>query len=326
MNAKSIAAVLTVCLLALSVACGPKHTVTPLEKGIELYEARSIDEAKAQFEPLAAADPADPTATAYLGRIALANEQPDDAVEWFKKAVALDETNADFHFWLAQAYAVKLQSASFMEQGAIAPAFKEELDKAVELNPQHVMARIYLASFYLNAPPIAGGSTAKAAEQAEEILKLDPKQGHQLMAQVLMKKNDFDGAEKEYLAVVEMDPKDVDVLFGLGRFYQEAKRWDKAFEAFEKILAIDPKHMNSLYQMGRTAVFSGENVDRAVECLKTFLTMEPGEGIPTLGNAHWRLGMLYEKQGLKDMARKEYEEALELDPEDQNAKKALENL
>ena len=326
MNIKSCVALVAACALALSVACGPKQKVTPIDRGIEFFEAESLDEARAEFEPLAAAEPADPTATAYMGRIALANEQVDEAIEWFQKANSLDETNADFHFWLAQAYAVKLQSASFMEQGALAPKFKQELEDAIALDPQHVMARIYLASYYLNAPPIAGGSTAKAMEQAEEIIKADPKRGHQLMAQILTKKKDYGAAEKEYLTVVEMDSNDTDALFGLGRFYQDTKVWDKAFDTFEKVLAIDPKHMNALYQIGRTGVFSGENIDRAVECLKLFLTMEPGEGTPTLGNAHWRLGMLYEKQGLKDLARSEYEAALKLNPDDQNAKKALENL
>lgn len=320
------APILLVCALLFAVACAPKHTVTPLEKGIQLFENESYDEAKTEFEALVAKEPADPTAAAYLGRIALGNEETDTAIEWLEKAVTLNEANANFHFWLAQAFVQKIQKVSFMERGMLAPKFKEELEKAIELDPRHVEAKIYLASFYLNAPPIAGGSTKKAEELAEEIKLIDPEQGHQMMARIFMKSKDYELAEKEYLALVELKHRDADSYFSLGRFYQDAKWWDKAFAAFERALEIDKTHLSSLYQIGRTGVFSGDNLGRAVECLKIYLQHEPAEGAPTKVNAHWRLGMVYEKQGHKDLARIEYEKALKLDPDDKNAKEALENL
>jgi Tfp pilus assembly protein PilF len=208
----------------------------------------------------------------------------------------------------------------------LAPKLKQELEKTIELDPQHVEAKIFLASYYLNAPPIAGGSVKKAEELAADIKLLDLEQGHQMMARIFMKKKDYESAEKEYLSLVELKPQSADSYFGLGRFYQEAKWWDKAFAAFEKALEIDKTNLISLYQMGRTGAFSGQNLDRAVECLKIYLQHEPPQGAPTWGNAHWRLGMVYEKQGHKDLARKEFEEALKLDPDDKKVKEALENL
>ena len=46
----------------------------------------------------------------------------------------------------------------------------------------------------------------------------------------------------------------------------------------------------------------------------------------TTGHARWRLGMLYEKLGRKDLARREYEMALKLDSQLEQAREALENL
>ena len=48
--------------------------------------------------------------------------------------------------------------------------------------------------------------------------------------------------------------------------------------------------------------------------------------LPTEAHARWRLGMIYEHQGRKDLARREYESALKLDPELEQAQEALENL
>jgi len=42
--------------------------------------------------------------------------------------------------------------------------------------------------------------------------------------------------------------------------------------------------------------------------------------------AHWRLGMLYEIKGDKAAAKKHYEQALALDPNNDNARKSLEAL
>lgn len=313
-------------VLLLSFACGPKHTVTPLEKGTQLFENESYGEAKIEFEALVKKEPENATAMAYLGRIAMANDDADKAIEWYEKAASLDETNSSYQFWLAQAYLKKIQTVSFMERGALAPKAKESLEKAVELNPENVDALVYLGSYCLNAPPVAGGSVKKAAEYAEQVKILDPSRGHPLMAQVFVKNKDYESAEKEYMALLEMNRHDADSHYQLGFFYQTAEWWDKASAAFEKALEIEPKHMNALYQMGRTGVFSGENLNRAAECLKLYLTLEPGPGSPTLGNAHWRLGMIYEKQGNEDLAKAEYEAALKLDPNDTNAKEALEKL
>ena len=41
---------------------------------------------------------------------------------------------------------------------------------------------------------------------------------------------------------------------------------------------------------------------------------------------HWRLGMAYEKDGKKDLAREEYRKALAIDPGMTEAKKALAKL
>ena len=91
-------------------------------------------------------------------------------------------------------------------------------------------------------------------------------------------------------------------------------------------LTVDPEATNALYQIGRTGVISGENLDRAIAALQQYLTTEPPAGQPTLANAHWRLGMCYELKGELDKARSEFEAALALNPNDESAQKSLDNL
>ncbi|RLE25914.1 MAG: hypothetical protein DRJ50_02010 [Actinobacteria bacterium] len=95
------------------------------------------------------------------------------------------------------------------------------------------------------------------------------------------------------------------------------------FEAAVKIT----DDLRSLYQIGRTGIFSGQRLDRSKEALQQYIAHDPrSAGLPTEAHARWRLGMIHEKQGHKDLARGAYQEALKLDPELEQAQEALENL
>jgi tetratricopeptide (TPR) repeat protein len=310
--------------IVAGASCASKKP--PVEMGIESYEAEDYAGAKTHFEKALIGEPENPQAIYYLGRIALDQGEIDESVGLLEKAVALDDANSEYHFRLGVAYAQKIQKVSFMEKGQLAPKLKGEFEKAVETDPSNIEARMGLAQYYLNAPPMVGGGKDKAIKQIEAIKELDPLQGHLFMAQVHSSAKEYDEAEKEYKAALALDPDDLDVRYQLGMFYQTKEDYAAAFETFEGTLALDAAYTPSLYQIGRTATFSGENLERGVECLNMYLEHEPGPNQPTWANAHWRIGMLYEKMGQKDMARKAYEAALELNPDYKEAKEALEKL
>jgi tetratricopeptide (TPR) repeat protein len=270
-----------------------------------------------------AKDSTDVDAVIYMTRIALNQDDYDTAIEWAEKGLELAPDSAKTHYWASTAYVVKVQRENAFQ---LVDKVKSHIEIAVELDPSDVDARTFLAMFYLNAPPMVGGSKEKAKEQAGELMTYNAYQGHLLMARISAVEKDYDKAAGEFEAAAQMKPGDVDPYYGMGMMYQQAQEWDKAFAAFEKAVKADPENGSSLYQIGRTGVMSGENLDRAAECLKLYLKREPEPNAPTWANAHWRLGMVYEKQGDVEAARKEYEAALALDPEDKNAKESLEKL
>ena len=92
------------------------------------------------------------------------------------------------------------------------------------------------------------------------------------------------------------------------------------------VLAADPDHLASLYALGRAAAMSGKNLDRGIECLQRFLKGEPDHDLPDHTFAHWRMGMIFEARGDTGRAKRAYETALELDPENERARKALKKL
>lgn len=298
----------------------------PLDQGLQAFEAEEYESARGYFETVLETEPENPEAVYYLGRIALESGRIDESVEYLEEAVALDEMNSEYHFRLGVAYAQQMQEVPTMEKARMAPKLKGEFERAVEIDSTNVDARMALAQYYMNAPPIVGGSREKAMEQVDKIRRLDPRRGHVFMAAVHARNKAYGDAEREYLAAMELDPDDADLSYRMGMLYQETREYGKAFDAFEKAIEIDPGYMRAMYQIGRTAVFAEINVERGIECLKIYLENEPGRGEPTWAHAHWRLGMLYETAGDKDMARAEYEAALTLDPDLKGAKAALEGL
>jgi tetratricopeptide (TPR) repeat protein len=312
-------------LLLAQGGCAKKQTAPPVDRGVQLFEDGRYDEAGAYYDSVLTANPKDAEAAVYLGRIALRQDDYNRGIEWMETALELAPDSSDVHYWAARAYVVKVQ----VEQAqafALVDKIPTHLQKAVELDPANVEARQFLAGFYLSAPPIAGGSVAKAKEQAEIMGEYDPLSGHLFMAEIHKKEKKFDEAEADYAAASSVDPDNPDPYYQLGMMYQANEQYDKAFAAFERALAVDPTAAAALYQIGRTGVFSGENLERAIECLRLYLDQETAPGAPTWANAHWRLGLIYEKQGDIEAARAEYEAALKLNPDDKNAKEALEKL
>ena len=100
------------------------------------------------------------------------NPNPEPAVRAARAAIAAHPEQAQPRVDLAAALIEVMQ-----EDPSKAPVYAgevlRELQTAVELDDQHAGAWTYLAGYYLNAPPIAGGSLERAAEAAEKAVALD---------------------------------------------------------------------------------------------------------------------------------------------------------
>jgi tetratricopeptide (TPR) repeat protein len=315
----------TILLLGMTMPLWAERSEN-LQRGISLCEERRYAEAQICFANELAANPDNWEALYYLSKINLEQGNLDAAIQGAEKLTETGQENSAYFSLLGKAYLYKLQTVSFYERGILAGRVLENLKKAIELDPGNIEARILLANYYVNAPVIAGGSIRKAKEQAEEITKYSPNQGRGLMAQIYTREENYAEAILEYSAILESEPDNADIYYQLGMLYQQMKSWDHAFESFEKAVKVDPDAYESLYQIGRTAVFSARNLEQGIASLKKYLLTEPGQGLPTLDAAHWRLGMLYAAKGDQAAARIEFETALKMKPGDEKYMESLNNL
>lgn len=264
----------------------------PLDDAIGLYKEKKFPDARAALEKITAEQPNNAAACYYLGMTLLRRGDPkamEDALPWLEKASRLEPANANY---MADYGGISMSVAGKTRSISAATKGRDAMEKSLTLDPNNVEARAGLWRFYTEAPwPLGSGS--KASAHLEEIRKRDPKRATQLLIDA----------------------------------HTRAKKYDEAFRVCDEWLAKNPEDLFGLFQYVRVAQASGQNLERAIACLKKYIAV----GTATPGSVNvvpaWvRLGNVHEKLGQKAEARVAYQTALQLQPDDKPAAAALANL
>lgn len=229
---------------------------------------------------------------AALGRQQLAAGDADDAVKSFERAIELEPRDAELQRQLGDACSLAAQKAGMLSKMSWAKKCRVAYEKAVELDPANLAARQSLMSFYQMAPAMMGGGADRAFAQAAAIKERDATRGR--------------------------------LAFAL--LYIGDKKFAEARTELDAVLAVEPGNYAALFQTGRLAALTGEQLDRGVAALQKCLAVEPTAGAPRHDAAHWRLGNVWEKKGDRPAARAAYRAALAVNPRFQQAIDALEKL
>ena len=273
---------------------------------------------------LALSEASDPAADRIAaGRAALDRGDLDEAVTQLEKAAALQPASFEAHYRLGWAYARKTQDAGLLSRMSLAKKTKAEFARAVEINPDSIEARFRLIEFYTAAPGIAGGSEAKAQEQAAEVRKRDSLEGHRAYARILSIQKKLDLAAREVAEGVREQPRSAKAHYFLGNALLNMKDWPGSLREYETTLSSDESYMPAYFRIGQLAVQSGSNSARGEEALRRYLGHKPAEDEPGLGRAWYWLGMIQEKQGRKADARESYGNAKKLDPASRDVAEAI---
>lgn len=254
------------------------------------------------------------------------NNDADKAAEWFEHAVKMNPKSAVYYDWLGRAYGTQAQHANKFRLPFLARKTKNAWETALALEPDNLDVRDDLITYYTRAPGFLGGSKEKALEMALEIKKRNPYRGSMAAANLCAAEKDSVCVERDLREMVTSYPDSATVYASLAVFYANQKQFDKAFAVLDQRLRTKPNELTTLYQVGRTASLSGRNLDRGEQALKTYLASPTPERGPAPAGVHYRLGMIYEKKGAKDLAREEYRTTLQLSPKHENALKALAGL
>ena len=256
---------------------------------VDLIKRRQWPEAQTLLEKTTANEPTNAEAWFFLGQTFVARNDAEKSVPPLERAVSLASTNSEYQRVLGDAYGLSALKAGLFAKLSWAKKCKAAYDKAVELDPANVRARVSIMEYCRQAPGFVGGGMDKAYAQAAEIKKLDAVRGRTAYA-------------------------------GL---YAAEKKYSEAFALYDEVLRENPADGDALYNVGRLAALSGEQLDRGLDALRTLVAQE---GRANDARAQTRIGNILEKKNDKAGARAAYQAALVGDPKFTQAMEALRKL
>jgi tetratricopeptide (TPR) repeat protein len=277
----------------------------------EMLAAGRIDEAITALNGRLSSAPADAESSNLLCRSYFALEEWNRAETACKRAVALDSGNGRFHLWLGRVYGEKADRASFLSAAGLAGKTRDEFQRAVQLNPQDIDARLDLAEFYVEAPGIVGGGEDKAREQARSIGANDPAREHWVYARIAEKKKDAQSAEREYREQIKLSNGDAEAWLNYALFLRRQRRFDEMEQTILKLSRSPMSRLDVLVEAAQILFRAERNYPFAVQLLNRYLATGPVEEAPAF-KAHYLLGMVLEKQGEKAGAAEQYRASLAL--------------
>jgi tetratricopeptide (TPR) repeat protein len=253
------------------------------DSAVSLYQRGHYSESRRVFSNLKQQCPSDTRLFFYLARIALWFDDETAALTHLEKALELFPEDARLHNALGDAYGLAAQRAPLLSKLKWAAKCRAAYERAVELEPCNPAYRMSLLGYCLAAPRVAGGGAVKARAHAMAVAELDAAAGR--VAWVT-------------LHLAEGEPA-------------------RAFALLKSALEKTPDDFHTLYQIGRCAAVSGQELERGEDALRKCLELPPlfGDGLPTHAHVQFRLGNILEKQGKSVEAGEAYSAATRLNPD-----------
>jgi tetratricopeptide (TPR) repeat protein len=324
--------------LTRTVELQPENYQARIELANLLILAHDFDKAQEQTTLLLLKRPNDPAVHSALSGLLLARGNLSGAIEEIQKAVALDPSRSELHLELAM-----LQMRNNQPDAAEA-----NFKKVIELNPKETKAQLLLGTFYqsrsrfadaeqqfrhamsldlANPEPRAALARLYLAEgkktEAEEILKQAKRDfpnnpaGYRLLGEFYFANGEVDKAAAEYASVYQQHPEDLQLKKNYIQILIQTKRFDEARKLDDEILKSNPNDDDALVYQSEMQITQGD-VNTATRTLQTVI-----KNASSNSEAHYALGVAFEKSGNLQLAESEWREALRLRPDLLDAQRAL---
>ena len=307
----------------------PEDYKARIDLGNLLILGHRLQDAQAQVDMLMKKRPDDPAAHVLASSLLSVQGKIPDAIAEMQRAIALDPSRWEPHLSLA------LLQVKNLDFAAAETSFK----KVIELNPKTMQPHLLLGEFYQSQKrfgeaeqefrnALAIDSTTMGPREA--LARLYMAEGKKADAEQVLKQarqdlphnpdsflalsnfyfvtGDLDKSVAEYHALLLERPKDLAVKKKYIELLLQAKRDDEARSLNDEILKTNPKDDDALVYRSQLQINSG-NVSDAAQTLQAVV-----KDAPNNIQAHYVLGVAFQKQGNLAQAVSEWREALRLNP------------
>lgn len=291
------------------------------------YEASDYTKAIQILQEAAAKEPNNGEIHLLLAKSYLESQERDAAIHSAEKAVALDPQNSIYHEWLGRAYGEKADHSGWFAAIGLAKKAGKEFQAAVELDGKNYSARQALIEFDCSAPGIVGGGEDKAQPHIKKLMDLDTAEGHYAVGNCRRQKKDFVVADEEFTKALESEPKSAELIYDIGDYAVKRGQPERLMAVAEVGGHVAPHDVRGKFYRGVGLILKQEKPEEAERLLQEYMTRAPKRnGYPSLAAAHAWLGRLYENKNDLAGAKKEFENALQLDPKNKVAQEGQKRI
>ena len=186
---------------------------------------------------------------------------------------------------------------------------REAYDKAAAVGPKTYGDRISIANYFLRP----AGNSSQSGGEPGGAPPANPA-----------------ASEKLAREAAQLEPDRVDAYSTLARLYAGQKRWTELDSTLSESEKKVPDNLTPYFGAGQVLLaqspVGSKDLARAVRCFRKYLAQGPEADSPALAEAHWRLGLVLEKEGRTGDAASEVEAAIGLNPNLQEAKADLRRI
>ncbi|MCK9304868.1 MAG: tetratricopeptide repeat protein [Bacteroidales bacterium] len=240
--------------------------------------------------------------------VLIAGNSPVKAMEILSARLALDPGNYDILFLLGRG---EIKLGNYQQAG-------EYINRALTLGRESVPDMLITAG----QDYIEQNEFERALEYFDTALNYDKEElsVYEDIAFCLEKLEKPEESLKYYLRYLDKDPFSDYVWFNVGTLYARSKNYDKALEAFEYAIALNPENSSAIYNKAIVYIDTFR-YETGIRTFKELLKHEPGNiyAMITIADASLKIDD-------PESARLYYKMALETDPQDIDANTGIANL
>ncbi|MDE0682179.1 MAG: tetratricopeptide repeat protein [Candidatus Poribacteria bacterium] len=267
----------------------PTDADTHYRLGYIYTHQAKLDAALAAFKRTLTRNPDFPEVYEWLGLIALMRNEPQQAVAHYQTAIEKKPYVQSAYYNLAKAYRLLGDTSAAAEQ----------------LKRFHQMKAYYDRTYAIEG--------ALTEEPMNTILRLE-------LAEIHLKHKHISAAVATYHALIRLHPDAIVGYDKLGRLYMDLNMSQRAIPFFLKVLELNPDVVEAHLRLGWLYTKS-KAFDKAEAHLQAAI-----KKMPQLSLAYHGLAEIYTQQGHIQKAIDVYQHITKIEPDDDDARKALHNL
>ncbi len=270
--------------------------------------ARPITATKPASDPVAAAN------AAKVGQHQFGNKNYVEAIQQFKLALSLAAPSYEVLYNLGRAYRQYSLSAKDKDKKLFTDNMRmaaEQFQAAARVKSNALDALFQLGMCYRDMAlyPQATDIFMKALQ-----LKPDDSAIYYQLGMVSMEQGYNQNAEKQFLEGLKLSPEHAGILTALGHLYLQMDRPQKAIERLLQAIKYQEDYPESWYELGRARMKTRE-WRQALEALEKANALQPD-----ISSVYSAMAFCLQRQNKKQESRQKVGMALQLDPNNNEAK------